>query len=180
VFLGCGTRLACPRDTITRAEMAALLRRSLGLADGANPFVDTAESFAVADIGALATAGITRGCTATRFCPDSPVTRAEMAVFLDRAFDLEPGDDAFDDDDGHWAEASINALANSGITRGCDDGTFCPDAPVTREQMATFLRRALGYDLPPSTVAYAADVRIGTVVSGGFQGDEAEPAPILD
>lgn len=180
VLFGCGDRLACPRATITRGEMAALLARALALASGPAVFSDVGGHFAEADIGALAAAGITRGCTSTRFCPDEPVTRGQMAAFLTRAFDLTPGEDAFFDDDGHWAEASIDALAASGITKGCDDDAYCPDALVTREQMATFLRRALGYELPPATVGYASAERVGILVEGGFGDDTGEPAPVLD
>jgi hypothetical protein len=180
VLLGCGDRLACPLSTITRGEMAALLSRALRLPASAAAFSDVGDHFAASEIGALAAAGITRGCTATRFCPDDPVTRGQMAAFLTRAFGLSAGENAFLDDDGHWAEASIDALAASGITKGCDDGAYCPDAPVTREQMATFLRRAMGFELPPATVGYASDERIGIRVEGGFGDDTGEPAPVLD
>ena len=46
------------------------------------------------------------------------------------------------DTDGAWPE--IEALAASGITAGCGGGGFCPDATLTRRQMAVFLARALG------------------------------------
>ncbi len=180
VLFGCGDRLACPRSTITRGEMAALLTRALQLPPTDAVFTDVDDHFAEADIGALAAAGITKGCTATRFCPDESVTRGQMAAFLTRAFDLTAGENAFFDDEGHWAELSIDALAASGITKGCDDGAYCPDAPVTREQMATFLRRAMGFELPPATVGYASDERIGIQVEGGFGDDTEEPAPVLD
>jgi hypothetical protein len=39
----------------------------------------------------------------------------------------------------------VEALAASGITGGCGGGNFCPDGPVTRAQMATFLAKALGF-----------------------------------
>jgi len=42
----------------------------------------------------------------------------------------------------------VEALAASGVTAGCGGGNFCPDAPVTRAQMATFLARALGLYWP--------------------------------
>ena len=61
----------------------------------------------------------------------------------------------FTDDDGSIHEHSIEALAASGITRGCNPPTndlFCPDAPVTRGQMAAFLTRAL--DLAPTTATF--------------------------
>lgn len=179
ILRGCADARACPTQTITRGEMAAFLVRALRLPGADSPFSDTAGHFAEADIAALASAGITKGCTPGRFCPNDPVTRGEMAVFLDRALHLAAGDDAFADDDGHWAEQSIDALAASGITKGCDATSFCPDAPVTRQQMATFLRRGLGYPLPPGAVEFASDVRIGRLVPGGMD-DHDEPAPVLD
>jgi hypothetical protein len=59
---------------------------------------------------------------------------------------LPPGG-TFIDDNGHFAEGAIEAIYAVGVTRGCNPPTnnrFCPDADVTREQMAAFLARALG------------------------------------
>jgi len=79
----------CPDRAVTRGEMAAFLSRGLGLAAGPDPgFDDDDSSVFVADIASLAAAGITRGCDPpenVHFCPDRPVTRAEMAAFLHRA-----------------------------------------------------------------------------------------------
>ena len=115
------------------------------------------------DIGAFALPiewmymeGITGGCTATRYCPDDDVSRAQMAAFLVRALDLPAATtDYFDDDDGMTGESSINALARAGITGGCGTRRFCPTADVTRLQMAQFLDRAL--DLPSATTDYFDD-----------------------
>ena len=104
------------------------------------------------DIAWLAAAGITRGCNPPdndRFCPTDPVTRQQMAAFLTRALDLRddthPG---FRDvpPDAPFAR-DIRRIAAAGITRGCnppDNDLFCPTDPVTRQQMAAFLTRALG------------------------------------
>ena len=70
-----------------------------------------------------------------------------MAAFLVRALELEATGDTFDDSRGHLFEGDIRRLAEAGITRGCNPPSntrFCPDDNVTREQMAAFLRRALG------------------------------------
>lgn len=80
----------CPHRSITRAEMAALLVRALGLTDdgGGNAFVDDNGSEFEADIAKLAAAGITRGCNPPlndRFCPTDLVDRGQMAAFLYRA-----------------------------------------------------------------------------------------------
>ena len=98
-----------------------------------------------AEIEWLAGEGITEGCASRRFCPDDPVTRAQMASFLDRALPLSASKgDAFEDDEGSVHEGAINRLAASDITNGCTGTLYCPNDPVTRGQMASFLDRALG------------------------------------
>lgn len=71
-----------------------------------------------------------------------------MAAFLTRAFSLPPGNgqDPFIDDDGSVFEDAIERLAAAGITAGCNppaNDRFCPHDPVTRAQMAAFLKRAI-------------------------------------
>jgi hypothetical protein len=109
------------------------------------------------DIVWLAGEGITNGCAKHRYCPTAPVTRAQMAMFLVRAFDYPTatGPDRFHDDDGVTGESSINALFEAGVTGGCAPSRFCPKASVTRAQMALFLSRAL--DLPPTSTDYFTD-----------------------
>jgi hypothetical protein len=80
----------CPSMPLTRGQMAAFLVRALGLTDdgGGNGFVDDDGSVFEADIAKLAAAGITQGCNPPandRFCPESAVTRGQMAAFLHRA-----------------------------------------------------------------------------------------------
>ena len=101
------------------------------------------------EIEELAAAGITLGCDPDGylFCPDDAVTRAQMATFIARWLHLDlDAPERFSDDDGSVHEASINAIAEIGITLGCDSADptlFCPDDVVTREQMASFIARAL-------------------------------------
>lgn len=142
---GCATARFCPDTPVTRGQMASFLVRALSLPAGDDrPFADTAGSIHAADIAALAAAGITTGCAPDRYCPDDPVTRAQMAGFLVRAFELEPSQDTqFTDTTGSVHAADIAALAQAGITRGCTTTEYCPDDPVTRAQMASFLVRAL-------------------------------------
>jgi hypothetical protein len=94
--------------------------------------------------------GITKGCAVDRYCPDDSVTRGQMAAFLVRALGLTDsgGGDLFTDDDNSIFEGAIDKLATAGVTKGCNppaNTKFCPDAHVTRGQMAAFLVRALGY-----------------------------------
>ncbi|MGA7270731.1 MAG: S-layer homology domain-containing protein [Acidimicrobiia bacterium] len=164
---GCDPWEFCPDDPVTRGEMAAFLARALNLDPSTPVFSDTAQSPFAGDIGAIADAGITNGCAADVFCPTQPVTRGQMASFLARALDLPaaPGD-PFADDDGTVYEGDIARLAAAGITAGCADGAFCPDAPVTRAQMAAFLTRALHLPIPaelpviPSSVVDAYVTRL--------------------
>jgi hypothetical protein len=109
------------------------------------PFTDVDDNPFRADIEWAWAAGITDGCSPELFCPKQPVHRDQMATFLDRMFDLAATDaDWFDDDNGNTQEAAINRVAAAGITVGCRTRAFCPNATVTREQMAAFISRAAG------------------------------------
>ena len=108
------------------------------------PLVDARFSTFKADIEWVFNEGITKGCSAERYCPTDAVTREQMAIFLDRALALPTTTtDYFSDDNGTTHESNINKVAAAGITSGCTPTTYCPSADVTRGQMAAFLRRAL-------------------------------------
>ena len=84
----------------------------------------------------------------TKYCPDRPVTRGQMAAFLVRAlgYTNDGGGNHFSDDNRSVFESAIDRLATAGVTLGCNppaNTKFCPDQPVTRGQMAAFLTRAL-------------------------------------
>ena len=148
----CGPGLFCPSDPIPRWLMAVWLLR---IVDGQDPEPISTSRFADIDAGQwwaahaerLAELGITLGCGAepARYCPDDPVTRAQMASFLKRAFRFDPALPAgFADTHGNHHAAAIDALLAAGITKGCsaDPLEFCPDRATTRIQMALFLERA--------------------------------------
>ena len=163
----CAEGMLCPEASIDRKTMAVWTVRAL---DGQDPtqtsgdrFTDVdANSFHAPFIERMDELGVTSGCgDGTAFCPHDTVNRAQMAVFLTRAFNLDPGPDpGFTDVAADaWYYNQTAALAASGITAGCGDGTtFCPNQPTNRAQMATFLARALGLvDKPtPAATAYKA------------------------
>ena len=94
-------------------------------------------------------AGITSGCSSERYCPDASVTREQMASFLARALHLSgPAPDAFTDDETSVHEVNINLVAREGIASGCGVNLFCPSGLVKRDQMASFLSRALDLSGP--------------------------------
>lgn len=149
VTMGCGRDRYCPDRSVTRAEMATLLARSSGLVPR-NPrtFADTPSSLVhAANIEAIQRDGITNGCGSSRYCPNRAVTRGEMASFLVRAIGLPVRSDSArysDVSTGSTHAGAIEALARAGITNGCGNGRYCPDRPVTRAEMASFLVRAYG------------------------------------
>ena len=123
-------------------------------------FTDDDGSVHEADINGIAEVGITQGCGGTNYCPRGGVTRAEMASFLVRALELPPQNTGpFADITNSIHASNINALAAAGITTGCSANAYCPDQVVSREQMATFLTRAL--ELTPTQHSFA-DVGTGT------------------
>jgi hypothetical protein len=133
------------------------------------PFLDVpAGHWAGPFIETLSRSGITGGCGNGYYCPLAPVTRAQMAVFLLRAKHgssfVPPaarGSVFGDVPAGYWAAAWIEQLAEEGITGGCGSGGYCPDAAVTRDQMAVFLLRARhgsSYVPPAASGTLFADV----------------------
>ena len=155
----------CPREPIDRKTMAVWTVR---VVTGQDPPAVSLTRFDDVDAGSfyapfverMAQLRITLGCgDGTGFCPDNAVTRAQMAAFLSRAFSLPDGPDpGFADVAADaWYAAEVAALAASGITRGCGDGTvFCPGQDTTRAQMATFLHRGLGWAVDREAAAVAA------------------------
>jgi hypothetical protein len=118
-------------------------------------------------IEALLHYGVTGGCSATAYCPSTPTTREQMAVFVLAArdgtgfvppacttpmFPDVPASSPF----CRW----IEELARRGVVGGCGGGSYCPSSEVTREQMAVFVLRTLDGALtpPPCTVPLYDDV----------------------
>lgn len=142
---GCAPQRYCPARAVTRGQIATFLDRALDLPDGESTFADVpADHPHAIGIGAVARAGITTGCGPRVFCPGAKLTRGQMASLLTRALDLPDGDSAFADVPADHPHATgIGAVARAGITTGCTTDSYCPEGPVTRAQMASFLVRAL-------------------------------------
>jgi hypothetical protein len=161
VTTGCGAGNYCPNSNSTRAQMAVFL---LVAASGAlytpppctTPvFNDVPCSSVFAKwVDELAARGVTAGCGNNAFCPNDPVTRGQMAVFLLRTREgnaytppacVTPtfADVPCTNGLAKW----IEELARRGITAGCGNGNYCPNNPVTRGQMAVFLTTTFGLTL---------------------------------
>lgn len=147
--------LYCPADTVTRAEMAAFLLRAVG-ADKNLPtryrgyFSDVPPGqWFTPYVEKLFELGLTTGYTDGTYRPFASVSRAEMAAFLVRTFHLSVSSPVgvFDDvPTSEWYVEEAEALYFADITRGCrtDPLSYCPSQPVFRDEMASFLARALG------------------------------------
>lgn len=152
----------CPNATTDRAEMAVLLIAAI---EGGSSFTYTTTPY-FTDVPAtspyfkfiqkLKDLGITSGCSATAFCPNNPVTRAEMAVFIIVSrfgaipftypakpyfTDVLPSNPFF---------PFVQEMAQSGITAGCAPGLFCPNEALNRGQMAVFVVTGLLNELLPA------------------------------
>jgi cysteine-rich repeat protein len=155
---GCAGGNYCPGNSVTRAQMAVFLLKAEHGAAYVPPsctgtFPDVACPSLFADwIEQLAVEGITGGCGGGNYCPDSSVTRRQMAVFLLKAhltsaYTPPPavgifGDVPVSDNFAPW----IEDLYNRNITGGCQASPllYCPDNPNTRGQMAVFLVKTFG------------------------------------
>ena len=146
ITTGCSPDLFCPKDPVNRGQMATFLDRALDLPDtDEDLFTDDNGIPAEGAINRIAAAGITSGCAPDKYCPKKSVTRAQMATFLDNAFEFPDTDeDFFTDDNGISAEGAINRIAAAGITTGCGPHKYCPKNIVNRQQMVAFLHRAMG------------------------------------
>ena len=160
VTAGCGGGNYCRNTSVTRGQMAVfLLKAKLGSAYLPPPctgavFVDVPCSGGTFDpwIEDLAARGITGGCGGGLYCPNNPITRAQMAVFLLKALEgsayTPPACDGTVFDDvpcsGGTFDPWIEELASRQITSGCSitPPLYCPGSPNTRGQMAVFLVRA--------------------------------------
>jgi uncharacterized repeat protein (TIGR01451 family) len=153
---GCTLTTYCPISSTTREQMAVFVlvaKEPAGYTPpacvaGSEMFLDVPASSGFCRwIEELARRGVVAGCGGGNYCPTSPATREQMAVFVLRTLDptLSPpacvaGSEMFADVPAssgfcRW----IEELARRGVVTGCGGGNYCPTSPVTREQMSVFL-----------------------------------------
>lgn len=140
-----------PQGNITRAETAAIFFRLLkeevrseNLSKH-NDFADvTEDSWYNTAVSTMAGMNILKGRTANSFVPQAPITRAEFAAICAR-FDSGKAEEnnSFTDISGHWAEKEIERAATLGWVSGYTDGSFHPDAPITRAEAMILINRVL-------------------------------------
>ena len=140
-----------PSANISRAEVATIFFRLLkaDIRDGNltadNDFSDVSDGqWHNKAISTMAKLGIVKGRRADSFDPDASITRAEFAAICAR-FSTKPVENSgsFSDISGHWAENEIERAAAFGWISGYPDGTFRPDARITRAEAMTMINRVL-------------------------------------
>ena len=142
-----------PTGDVTRAEVAAILYRVMD-ADCVKTYETTRCSFSDVVRGdwfnlyvaTLENADVivdTR--TNGKFRPNEAITRAELAAMLAQFADIKSAANSFNDVSArHWASDEIAVCAKMGWINGYPDGSFRPDATITRAEMMAMINRALG------------------------------------
>jgi Tol biopolymer transport system component len=152
----------CPSAFVKRGDMAIFLERGMNFQEDFTPppatgvFEDVPSYYATPWIEQLYHDGVTGGCSLVplKYCPNSNVTRGQMAIFLLRAkFGREYQPPAYeglfeDVPQTHFAARWIEQLYREGVTAGCSvtPMKYCPERAVTRADMAVFLVR--NFELP--------------------------------
>jgi len=138
-----------PDAGVTRAEAVAILSRIFNWQTAAtNPFTDVpANYWAKEPILKAYNHSIIRGVSATQFGPEQKLTRAQLAVILQRAFQLQAaGEIKYEFRDvprNHWAANEIYILKSRGLVGGRTSDTYAPDSLVTRAELAAMVARMI-------------------------------------
>ncbi|MCD7948498.1 MAG: S-layer homology domain-containing protein [Oscillospiraceae bacterium] len=139
-----------PEGNITRAESATILFRLL-TDNSRDQYRSADNAFTDADSGTwynnavstLSSAGIVTGYPDGSFRPNAFITRAEYAALIAR---FDTGGSAvttFTDISAHWAQDDIERVAARGWIEGYPDGSFRPDAYITRAEVMVLINRVL-------------------------------------
>jgi hypothetical protein len=180
ITAGCSTSPLqyCPNSTTTRSEMAVFIIVAI---EGGNNFPYTTTPYFTdvpptdpyfKFVQKMKDLGITSGCTPTTYCPDDPVTRADMAVFIisGRYGAIQftyPATPYFSDvPSSSPFFPFVQKMAATGITAGCALGLYCPNDSLTRGEMAVFIVTGLLNQLLPATTPIIAAAVPNTAAPG--------------
>lgn len=148
-----------PDSNITRAEFVTIVNRAFGYTrTGDMPFTDVKSSdWYAEDVSIAYNVGYIQGTSKNTFSPNRQITREEAAVMLARNLMLQAASGENTDftdsrDISNWSRGLITALTDYEIINGYADGTFRPQAPITRGETAIMLVRAIGTPVQTSGV----------------------------
>ena len=151
---GCGPDTFCPGRQVTRQEFVTFLWRAAGRPSGsfsgADAFADVGGGYADQAIGWAASIGVTSGCTTGEFgdedwgfCPEDPISRAEIATLLFRFVEATWAEEVdFEDVPSEsYYRSAVGWMSYFEITSGCQSGMFCPSRLASRAEVATLIYR---------------------------------------
>ncbi|WP_020619498.1 S-layer homology domain-containing protein [Paenibacillus daejeonensis] len=146
-------------------------------AAAANNFTDIRGHWAEATIAKWAELGLVSGQSTNRFNPNAPITRAELATLINKVTRVqdEATIDYSDVPKNKWYYREVAKSVQAGYMLGYADGTFKPDAPITRQELAVLITRVTGVAEQQPPAAYADVVRapewsrgsIGAMIASG-------------
>jgi hypothetical protein len=145
VMPGCTTHHFCPKTVVTKGKLAVYLARALHLKATVKTRFRDVPSSQASGVKKVVAAKIMKGCSTTRFCPNTAITRGRMADLLVKALHLKAtGSSKFKDvPKRHKFATAINRLATAGLAVTCATGKFCPDRKMTRAEAAGFLAKVM-------------------------------------
>ncbi|KUK32095.1 MAG: Amylopullulanase AmyB [Thermoanaerobacterales bacterium 50_218] len=112
-------------------------------------FTDIIGHWAEADIKLMAAKGIVKGMSATTFAPEAQVTRAQFATLLVKALNIREqaatGERFTDVAADAWYARTVETAAANGLIKGYPDGSFRPNAKITRQELAAMVANALKF-----------------------------------
>ncbi|WP_308637190.1 glycoside hydrolase family 3 N-terminal domain-containing protein [Paenibacillus silvisoli] len=141
-----------PEGAVTRAQAVTFMVRELypdRLPEGGATYTDVPSGHPFyKEIEVAAKMGLAGGFPDGSFHPDEPVSRAQTAAFLARAYALKTGGRSaqLSDTANHWAAAPIGVMSSNGLIGGYADGTYKPDKSVTRAEFAVFMARVIRFE----------------------------------
>ncbi|MFK0524443.1 glycoside hydrolase family 3 N-terminal domain-containing protein [Paenibacillus illinoisensis] len=143
-----------PAGLVTRAQAVTFLVRELYPEQLEKPaegttYSDVPKTHAFTKEIAIASKnGLASGFPDGSFRPDAPLSRAETAAFLTRAYSLSEGKQTanWSDTENHWAAAPILVMSSNGLVGGYSDGTYRPNQTVTRAEYAVFMSRLIQFE----------------------------------
>lgn len=151
---GYGNGIFKPEALVTRAQAVTFMVRELysdqlqrAVEGTTYSDVPTTHPFH-REIMIAAKNGLASGFPNGTFRPDAPLSRAETAAFLTRAYALAEGKNPakWTDTDRHWAAAPILIMSSNGLVGGYSDATFRPNQAVTRAEYAVFMARVIRFE----------------------------------
>ncbi|QKS48662.1 S-layer homology domain-containing protein (plasmid) [Paenibacillus cellulosilyticus] len=153
-----------PEGRVTRAQAAAFLVRELypeQQPDTKQTYSDVSTSYPFyREISIAARNGLTGGFPDGTFHPDAPITRAETAALLTRAYELTNGNQStagLSDTATHWAAEPIRTMSSNGLIGGYSDGTFRPNQSVSRAEFTVFMTRVIRFERAAAIEAHDWD-----------------------